>query len=162
MIALTLAVAACNPYACLAKSRSSEFRGQLNSDAPPAATLTVLDPGIVFVQLGEQEGVGSQQIVGLAMNVWGFADSVEAVELHQKTGSKAGRLLFSTSAGYLVRDSIWNGYPVPYGGPLSWDEFWKTMNDDNAYVELHPGNGKPVVKGALGLVRRSDFQPSCT
>jgi hypothetical protein len=101
-------------------------------------------------------------MVGVSLNVWGFADSVETVELHQKSGSNAGRLLFSTSSGYLVRDSVWNGYPVPYAGPLSWDDFWNTLNAGNAYVELHPANGKSVVKGALGVVSSSGFQPACT
>lgn len=162
MLALVLSLIACNPYACLAKSRFSEFRGLLNGDSPPSPTLSVRDPGVVFVQLGEQKGAGSQQIVGLSLNVWGFADSVESVQLRQKSGSAAGRLLFSTSSGYLVRDSVWNGYPVPYGGPLSWDDFWDTMNDGNAYVELHPANGKPVIKGIIGLLSSSNFQPSCT
>ena len=157
-----LAAEACNPFGCYAKYRFSEFRGLLNSETAPPEARTVAEPGIVFVSLDQQSGNGAQEQVSIALNVWGFADSVAAVELRQKTGSKAGRLLFSTSSGYLVRDSVWNGYPVPYIGPLSWDEFWNTMNAGNAYVELHPGNGLPVVKGALGLVRSIGFQPACT
>ena len=161
-ILITLGTSACNPFGCYTNSRFAEYRGRLGSEIAPSAEHSVVEPGVVFLELGEQTGNDAQQIVGITMNVWGYADSVDVVELHQLSGSKAGRLLFSTSAGYLVRDSVWNGYPRPYAGPLQWEEFWNVMKNNDAYVELHPARGKPVVSGAIALVNSSGFRPACT
>jgi hypothetical protein len=155
-------MSACNPFGCYTNSRFAEFRGLLGAEIAPSAGRSVNEPGVVFMSLDEQTGNGAQQIVALAMNVWGYADSVDFVELHQASGSKAGRLLFSTSGGYLVRDSVWNGYPQPYAGPLQWEEFWDVMKNNDAYFELHPARGKPVVRGAIGLVNSTDYRPACT
>ncbi|MDQ3244576.1 MAG: hypothetical protein M3Q09_12680, partial [Gemmatimonadota bacterium] len=57
----------------------------------------------------EYRGAGGQNQVSVSVNVWGFANTVSEVHVHQRSGAGSGRLLLGTSSGYLVRDSVWNG-----------------------------------------------------
>jgi hypothetical protein len=91
-----------------------------------------------------------------------MVDSVADVHVHKATGSESGKLLFSTRSGYMVRDSVWNGYPQAFSGPGSWDEFWDTLEAGNGYLEIHPADGLPPVSGRLTPANSRGFQPSCT
>ncbi len=160
---LLLVLSGCfNPYECLAEYRFAEYRGRLGVQDPLTVDLTARDSGRIYFSLDETRGVDVQRQVTVSVNVWSFADSVADVHVHERTGSRAGRLLFSTSSGLLVRDSVWNGYPQLYSGPVSWSELWEALEDDNAYLEVHPAEGQAASIGRLTLVRTRGFQPSCT
>ncbi len=160
---LLLVLSGClNPYACRAESRSAEYRGRLGIQEPLTVDLTARDSGRIYLSLDETRGVTVSKQVTVSVNVWSFADSVADVHVHERTGSRARRLLFSTSSGLLVRDSVWNGYPQQYSGPVSWSELWEALEGDNAYLEVHPRPGQAAVTGRLTLARTRGFQPSCT
>ena len=161
--AILVMVGGClNPYACLAEYRFAEYRGRLGVQDSVTVDLTARDSGRIYFSLDEGRGPDAFRQVTVSVNVWSFADSVEEIHVHEREGSRAGRLLFSTSAGLLVRDSVWNGYPQQYSGPVSWSDLWEALEDDNAYLEVHPGPGQDATRGRLSLVRTRGFQPSCT
>ncbi|HVF39080.1 MAG TPA: hypothetical protein VM939_04200 [Gemmatimonadaceae bacterium] len=152
-----------NPFGgCLAEYRFAEYKGRLGVQSPITDELSVRDSGRIYFSLDEFTGPNAQNQVAVSMNVWSFASSVSEVHVHRRTGSRAGQLLFSTTNGYLVRDSVWNGSPQIYTGPVSWSELWDALNDDNAYLELHPADGKPSVQGRLILSKSGGYQPACT
>jgi hypothetical protein len=131
-------------------------------DEPLEGELTARDPGRIYLSLDQSKGRGAHEQVTVSVNIWSFAGSVDAVHVHEKSGSNAGRILFSTSSGLLVRDSVWNGYPQLYPGPVSWQDLWDVLEDGNAYLEVHPANGGAAVRGQLSLARSRGYQPSCT
>ena len=161
-ISITILLSACNPYACLSEYRFAEYKGQLGLDGSLEGEVDIRNPGRIYVSLDQTKGSGSSRQVSVSLNVWGFADSVDVIHIHEGSGSREGRLLYSTSAGYLVRDSVWNGYPQEYLGPVSWEDFWDTLEDETAYLELHPANGRQPVRGRLTLSRKRGYQPGCT
>ncbi|MBA2707221.1 MAG: hypothetical protein H0U59_05395 [Gemmatimonadaceae bacterium] len=165
MMAATIGLAllaSCNPYGCQAEHRFAEYKGRLGIQIPLTEELSASDSGRIYFSLDEYRGAGGQNQVPVSVNVWGFASTVSEVHVHQRSGAGSGRLLFGTSSGYLVRDSVWNGYPQIYSGPGSWSDLWDTLNDDNAYLELHPAAGGSPVQARLTLARSRGFQPSCT
>lgn len=151
-----------NPYACQAEHRFAEYKGRLGLDAPLEGELTARDSGRIFLSLDQSKGRGAHEQVTVSVNVWSFAQTVETVHVHERSGSNAGRLLISVSSGLLVRDSIWNGYPQQHAGPVSWQDVWETLEEGNAYLEVHPSGGAPAVRGLLTLARSRGYQPSCT
>lgn len=159
---LLLASACINPYACEAEYRFAEFKGILGVDDLVQREVAQTEPGRIYFSLDEGRGAGAFRQVSLSFNVWGMVDSVAEVHVHKATGSESGKLLFSTSSGYMVRDSVWNGYPQAFSGPVSWDEFWDTLGEGNGYVEIHPADGLPAVRGRLTPANSRGFQPSCT
>lgn len=158
---LLLASACINPYACQAEYRFAEYKGILGVNELIERDVAQNEAGRIYLSLNEGRGAGAFRQVSLSFNVWGMVDSVAEVHVHKANGSESGQLLFSTSAGYMVRDSVWNGYPQAYSGE-SWSELWSTLEEGNGYVEIHPAAGLPPVRGRLTPANSRGFQPSCT
>jgi hypothetical protein len=162
LIPLVASTACLNPYACRAEYRFAEYKGILGVDEHVTREVDQREPGRIYLSLDQGRGVDPFQQVTIALNVWGFADSVAQVHVHRATGRDAGRTLYSTSAGYMVRDSVWNGYPQQFASGTSWQEFWEILETGDAYLEIHPGGDGAPVRGRLTLSRTRGFQPSCT
>jgi hypothetical protein len=161
-VPLALATACINPYACRAEYRFAEYKGILGTNEPITREVDQREPGRIYVSLDQGRGAGAFEQVTVSFNVWGIVDSVDQVHIHRATGPEAGRTLYSTSAGYMVRDSVWNGYPQQFSGSVSWQDLWETVEQGDAYVEIHPGGETAPVRGRLTLARSRGFQPSCT
>lgn len=159
---LLLSPACINPYGCEAEYRFAEFKGILGVDDLVEREVAQMEPGRIYFSLDEGRGSGAFRQVSLSFNVWGMVASVAEVHVHKATAPDSGKLLFSTSSGYMVRDSVWNGYPQAFSGPVSWDEFWDTLGAGNSYLEIHPADGQPAVRGRLTPANSRGFQPSCT
>ena len=159
---LLLSSACINPYACRAEYRFAEYRGILGVDERIDREVGQREAGRVFLSVDQARGVDPYEQVLVSVNVWGFVDTVAEVHIHRASAPNAGRLLFSSTAGYMVRDSVWNGYPQLYSGPVSWSEVWSTLEDGEAYLEIHPGASVPPVRARLTQARARGYQPSCT
>ena len=163
LVALLLLSSACiNPYACRAEYRFAEYKGILGVDEPIEREVGQREPGRVFLSVDQARGVDPYEQVLVSMNVWGIVDTVTEVHIHRGSPPNDGRLLFSSTAGYMVRDSVWNGYPQLYSGPVSWSELWSTLEDGEAYLEIHSAPPAPPVRARLTLVRSTPYQPACT
>ena len=162
MVPLAASTACFNPYACRAEYRFAEYKGILGIEEPVTREVGQREPGRIYFSLDQGRGAGAFEQVTISMNVWGFATSVEQVHVHRATGPEAGRTLFSTSNGYMVRDSVWNGYPTPYSSEVSWQDFWEILEQEDAYLEIHPGGAAAPVRARLSLSRSRGYQPSCT
>ncbi len=150
------------PYDCRAEYRFAEYKGILGIDEPITREVEQREPGRIYFSLDQGRGVEAFEQVTIAVNVWGFTDTVDVIHVHRATGPEAGRTLFSTQNGYMVRDSVWNGYPTPYNGAVSWQNFWEILEQGDAYLEIHPGGSAVPVRARLTLARSRGFQPSCT
>ena len=159
---LALCSACLNPYACRAEYRFAEYTGILGVDEPIDREVGQREPGRVYLSVNQQRGVDPYEQVILSVNVWGFVDSVSEVHIHRAIAPNAGRLLSSSTSGYMVRDSVWNGYPQRHSGPVSWSELWSTLEDGDAYFEIHTGTTLPPVRARLTQVRSGPYQPACT
>jgi hypothetical protein len=157
------ATAACfNPYECRAEYRFAEYKGILGVQEPLSREVEQREPGRIYLSLDQGRGASAYEQVTIGLNVWNFVDSVDQVHVHRATGPEAGRLLYSTSSGYMVRDSVWNGYPQPFSGAVSWQDFWEILEQGDAYLEIHPGGAASPVRGRLTLSTTRGYQPSCT
>ena len=116
------------------------------------------EKGRVFVSLNQGRGVNAFQQITISANVWEIVDTVDVAHIHQ--GPEAP--MFSTSSGYMVRDSVWNGYPQAFAGPGSWQDLWEMLEAGEGYLELHTGDSRPPVRARLTLARSRGFHPSCT
>src|SRR5687767_2309912 len=105
---LLLASACINPYACEAEYRFAEYKGILGVSELTERDVAQNEAGRIYLSLQEGKGAGAFRQVSLSFNVWGIVDSVAEVHVHKVSGSDAGKLLFSTASGYMVRDSVWN------------------------------------------------------
>ena len=159
---LALCSACLNPYACRAEYRFAEYKGILGVDEPIEREVGQREPGRVYLSVDQQRGVDPYEQVHVSVNVWGFVDSVSEIHIHRATAPNVGRLLFSSTSGYMVRDSVWNEYPQRYSGPVSWSELWSTLEDGDAYFEIHTGTSPSPVRARLTFSRGRGFQPSCT
>ena len=154
-------LSACNPYACETDARSAIYVGRLGQSVAPTADLTALDSGRIFIGLNEWRGSQAQQNVSASVNVQGFTSAVREIHVHEGTPATPGRLLWKTSNGYLVRDTVWNAYTDLFAGPASWTDFWSALDDGRAYFEVHSPSGASVT-GALRQESVSAFSPACT
>lgn len=154
-------LSACNPYACETDARSATYVGRLGQSVAPTADLTAVDSGRIFIGLNEWRGSVTQQNVSGSVNVQGFVSAVSEIHVHEGTPANPGRLLWKTSNGYLVRDTLWNVYTDFFAGPASWADFWSALGGGHAYFEVHSPSGGSVT-GALRQESVSAFSPSCT
>ena len=155
------ALSACNPYACETDARSAAYVGRLGQSVAPTADLTAFDSGRIFIELNEWRGSAAQQSVSASVNVQGFVSAVSEIHVHEGTPANPGRLLWKTSNGFLVRDTLWNAYTDLFAGPASWADFWSALAGGRAYFEVHTPSGASVT-GALRQESVSAFTPSCT
>jgi hypothetical protein len=162
VVPLAASTACINPYACRAEYRFAEYKGILGVDDLITREVDQREPGRIYLSLDQGRGAGAFEQVTIGLNVWGMVDSVDQVHVHRATGPEAGRTLYTTSAGYMVRDSVWNGYPQQFTGAVSWEDFWEILEQGDAYLEIHPGGSATPVRGRLTLSRSRGFQPSCT
>jgi hypothetical protein len=154
-------LSACDPYACGTDARSATYVGRLGESVAPTAALTALDSGRIFIGLNEWRGSDDQQNVSASVNVQGFLSAVSEIHVHEGTPANPGRLLWKTSNGFLVRDTLWNVYTELFAGPASWADLWSALDGRRAYFEVHSPSGASVT-GALRQESVSAFTPSCT
>jgi hypothetical protein len=162
-VAMALAVAAvnaCNPYACETEARSAEYDGRLGQAVAPTVPLTAADSGRVFILLFEVRGPDPQQSVQASVNVKGFATAVSELRVREGAPGSPGRLLWSTTNGYLVGDSLWNATDF-FHGPASWADFWGALNAGHAYVEIQTPTDA-TVNGGLRQGTLSPYSAACT
>ena len=161
MPVIVAALSACDPYACKTDARSAEYTGRLGETVAPAGDIPSSQSGRIFVGLNEWRGSDSQRNVVASVTVKGFATAVSEIHVHEGTPAAPGRLLWSTSHGYLVGDTIWNAYTDLFHGPAPWSDFWGALDAGHAYFEVHTPTGGSVT-GALRQQSVSPFAPACT
>jgi hypothetical protein len=158
--ALLLVAAACNPYECLTDSRSATYAGKLGQAVAPA-NVAESDPGRAFLLLSEWRGSIEQQNVHASVTIAPFMTGVREVHVHAGTPTNPGRLLWRSTTGSVVGDSIWNLYGELFAGPGTWSDFWNQLDRGSAFLEVHSATGDSVTAG-LRQTNADPFTHSCT
>ena len=153
-------VAACDPYACGTEARSATYAGLLGQAVPPTSPPAESDPGRIFLELNEWRGAISQQNVIASVNVRGFVSAVSKLHVHAGTPANPGRVLWESTSGYLVGDSIWRTGIILFEGPGPWSDLWTLLEGGGAYLEVHSPSDS--ISGGIRQVSSSPFSPSCT
>jgi hypothetical protein len=152
-------IVACNPDQCVTDYRAAVYKGHLDVLTPPATQPEVLDSGAVFLGLNEFRGGAAQQSLHVAVNSLGVLDSVTAVHIHQGTPTNPGPLLWQSTQGFRLGDSIFNDTEL-FQGPGSWADLWNVLDQGGGYVEaLSPTDSAPA---GLRQVSKTPFGPTCT
>lgn len=159
VLVVVAGIVACNPYQCVTDYRAAVYKGHLDVLIAPATQPEVLDSGAIFLGLNEFRGGATQQSLHVAVNNLGVLDSVTAVHIHQGTPTNPGPLLWQSTQGSRVGDSIFNDTEL-FQGPGSWPDLWNVLGQDGGYIEaLSPTDSAPA---GLRKISETPFSPSCT
>ena len=164
--ALSLALAAsatagCGLYECATESRGATYVGRLGQNIAPANVPGDPDDGSVFLSINEWRGSITQQSIIARVNIVGFVPDVSELHVHAGSPANPGRILWRSSAGILVRDSVWQDFGELFAGPSTWGDFWRALEEGRAFIEVHSASGGSASAG-LRQEHIEPFSRSCT
>jgi hypothetical protein len=136
-----LVVARCIPFSgpdCIDETRGLSVSARLMGTGSPAMPRDTgeVSMGVLEARNHRSKRTSRRQvtyIVGSGVP----RSTVTAVHLHEKV---TDRVIFDLP----VDSAFWPAYvvtrtinPVPYTGPLSWDQFYNLLGDGSVYVDVH-------------------------
>lgn len=161
LLLAAFASAGCGLYECATESRSATYVGRLGQSIAPANVAGDPDDGSVSLLLNEWRGSITQQNVIARVNIVGFVPGVSELHVHAGSPASPGRLLWRSSAGILVRDSVWQDFGEIFAGPATWGDLWSALDEGRAFIEVHSASGASASAG-VRQEHIETFSRSCT
>ena len=161
LLLAAFAMTGCGLYECATESRSATYVGRLGQSAAPANAAGDPDDGSVYLLVNEWRGSITQQSIIARVNIVGFVAGVSELHVHAGSPANPGRLLWRSSAGILVRDSIWQNFGEIFAGPATWGDLWSALDEGRAFIEVHSASGASASAG-LRQEHIEPFSRSCT
>ena len=153
-------LAACDPYGCVVEARSIDTEAALL----PLSGDTLQGPsGLATFGITEFRGADESRNEFWMVRASISADSIAAIHLHAGDLSEPGEVLISFPVNGDVQDVVSHTVPFNYTGPLSYDEFFRLLESEHAYFDIHTDSTLPPdLAGPLILKNATDWHDSCT